>query len=918
MRRIALPIALLLAGLLTPALFASSLQGVVKDPSGAVIPQAQITLKNQTTGDSIPLTSDANGVFVKEAIPEGQYLITVHRDGFEDLSQPVTVAKDAPATVTLTLKLAQQETEVEVSGKRSSLANSDPNYRAFRDGSLVETYAVKELVLKRDMGAITLHSGQVSFLAPVLGKHTLAVFSGQGSFHLDPAIKPEVTYLELVTDKASIDEDFESLVLVFTEDTYDEIKKQAQPLTGSALDNVLKDFHHKVRYRTESPRSLTEYLLSYEGVPNIEAEVLNELYNPSRPRSFCAYIHGKKHGDLRFLIKPNGALPELSPEEVSVVYMDTANSQEGVWYLTHLVAEWKGHTASNDEDKRIVAADHYRIETIINKREHLAGIAEVRFEAMGDGDRVVGFGLLPNLRAIRVTEQGKDIAFIQESRRQDGSFYVVLPAATQKGKKYEIKIEYEGDKVVMDEGGGNFAVGARTSWYPSLNAFRDRATYDLIFKVPHQYTLIGVGKLVSESREGDYGVSEWNSDVPIAVAGFNYGVFKKKQRTDETDHYQVEAYATSELPAYMRSYQMPGAAYGNSHIGMDTSGMSPAALAESAMIDGMNAIRCFTLWFGEAPYGRIAITQQPQFNFGQSWPTLVYLPVSAFLDSTQRWELLGRNAFRFAQFIDEVTPHEVSHQWWGHMVGWASIHDQWLSEGFADFSAGLFLEQTDRDKDAANKYWERHRKQILDKNSFGKAANDAGPIWMGLRLDTYRTERAYNNLVYPKGGYILYMLRGLMWDPQTGDKDFIDMMHDFVKTFYGKNPSTEDFAHTVEKHMKKSIDLEGNGKITWFFREWVFGTEIPSYKLTYSLTPGENGKTLLTGSIAQSGVSPNFAMRVPIYLDFDGKPTRLANLAIVGNSSTQEFKVPLPKKPKRVLLNAHQDVLAASVTVEGK
>ncbi len=308
-----------------------------------------------------------------------------------------------------------------------------------------------------------------------------------------------------------------------------------------------------------------------------------------------------------------------------------------------LSLEWKGHTASNDEDKRIVAADHYRIETIINKREHLAGIAEVRFEAMGDGDRVVGFGLLPNLRAIRVTEQGKDIAFIQESRRQDGSFYVVLPAATQKGKKYEIKIEYEGDKVVMDEGGGNFAVGARTSWYPSLNAFRDRATYDLIFKVPHQYTLIGVGKLVSESREGDYGVSEWNSDVPIAVAGFNYGVFKKKQRTDETDHYQVEAYATSELPAYMRSYQMPGAAYGNSHTGMDTSGMSPAALAESAMIDGMNAIRCFTLWFGEAPYGRIAITQQPQFNFGQSWPTLVYLPVSAFLDYS--------NTFFFIVFI---------------------------------------------------------------------------------------------------------------------------------------------------------------------------------------------------------------------------------------------------------------------------
>ncbi len=46
----------------------------------------------------------------------------------------------------------------------------------------------------------------------------------------------------------------------------------------------------------------------------------------------------------------------------------------------------------------------------------------------------------------------------------------------------------------------------------------------------------------------------------------------------------------------------------------------------------------------------------------------------------------------------------------------------------------------------------------------------------------------------------------------------------------------------VNRHVKKSMDLEGNGRADWFFREWVYGIEIPSYHLDYSLTPAEQGK----------------------------------------------------------------------------
>ncbi len=595
-------------------------------------------------------------------------------------------------------------------------------------------------------------------------------------------------------------------------------------------------------------------------------------------------------------------MPQLpSPEEVALINVDPAAEHEGILYLTHRNEEWAKNQINSAENKRVVVAQHYRIETAIAKNSHLASIADVAFAAAMDGVRVVHFGLLPALRVTRVTADNHEIPYIQEDRKQDGSFYVILPQALQKDAVAHLRIEYEGDHVLSSQGNGNFAVGARTSWYPSINTFLDRATYDLIFKVPKVYTVVSVGKLEKESSEEGFAVTEWKSDVPLAVAGFNYGLFKKKHVIDPQTKYEVEAYATEEVPDYL-------------HAAAERQMLTPAVMADRAVVDGQNSIRLFEKWFGDCPYGRIAITQQPQPNFGQSWPSLVYLPLFAFFDSTQRWMLMGSQAFRYADFIQEVTPHEVSHQWWGHMVGWASYHDQWLSEGFAEFSAGAFVEATEK-PDELNRFWERLREQVVQKNQFGISANDAGPIWMGLRLNTFRSPGAYNRLVYPKGAYILQMLRGLMRDDKTGDEDFLAMMKDYVKTFLHQNATSESFKTVVEKHMKPVLDLEGNHKIDWFYRDWVYSNEMPKYRLEYSIAM-DGGKAHFVGKLTQSEVSANFLARVPLYFEIDGRVVRAGYVSMHGNMTSNEVKIALPKKPKRVLLNGFHDVLASEITVK--
>jgi len=153
-------------------------------------------------------------------------------------------------------------------------------------------------------------------------------------------------------------------------------------------------------------------------------------------------------------------------------------------------------------------------------------------------------------------------------------------------------------------------------------------------------------------------------------------------------------------------------------------------------------------------------------------------------------------------------------------------------------------------------------------------------------------------------------MRQMMKDSnQVGDKRFIAMMQDFIKSHYNKDVSTEDLKRIVEKHMTKEMDLAGNKRMDWFFDQWVYGTEMPSYQFDYQI--GSDGA--LTGKITQSGVSPKFMMPIPVYVDYGKGWVRLGVAGIAGNSTVDLGKVPLGKGAKRAAICAMNDVLALKI-----
>ena len=159
------------------------------------------------------------------------------------------------------------------------------------------------------------------------------------------------------------------------------------------------------------------------------------------------------------------------------------------------------------------------------------------------------------------------------------------------------------------------------------------------------------------------------------------------------------------------------------------------------------------------------------------------------------------------------------------------------------------------------------------------------------------------------------MIRMMLYDPRSQkdfDARFKTMMQDFTSTFHNQPASTEDFKAILEKHMTSNMDLDGNGKMDWFFDQWVYGTEIPAYEFQYNLKKS-NGQTILNAKITQSGVSKNFVMPVPIYLDFGRGLSELVKATLVGNTTYELKDIVLGGKPKKVAILALNDVLATKI-----
>lgn len=782
-----------------------------------------------------------------------------------------------------------------------ALANHDPTYLNLRSAGLSqERIVVKDFTLKREAGVFVFKSGTFQLLEPVQGRITGAVFHGEGSLSLTPPVAVERRSLAIQTKGKPFEEEFSSALFRFTDGTEEAIRKSGATASSAASGDAKGELDE---IRQDLKKHLKE---------NLDVRLLEDVMSSQPGGKFIAFIKGSHYtSKLIYDVDPHGVVvyePDpgpgpgllrlqqrmsLKPEEVALVAWDY--NHFGVWTAFHRLSEYADGTANGDEQNGPFRIEHQKLDVGFAKDARMDGRAFTTITALRDGIRVLPLDLFPSLRVDWVAsgETGEQLPFIQEEKEEDSDFAVILPRELKKDESYTIITQYGGKDAVEQVDLKNYFPVARENWYPSLG-FGQYSTYEMTFHIPKDLKMLATGKLLRTTNEGNESITDWVSEAPLAVAGFNFGNFKSQESQDLGHHYVIETDANE----------------GTGGPGSTVTGM------KKAMAEAQVALDLYTNYYGEVPYKHVAMTQQAALGFGQSWPGLVYLPQTYFQDSTIR-HMMGVTAQGENGFFKVVGAHELAHQWWGHTVGFNSYRDQWMSEGFAEMSAALFLQAVyhDHGLDDFHEFWAYQRKLLTDENAEGRRAIDVGSVTMGYRLATAKT--GFNiprSLLYPKGAYILHMVRIMLQDSTSQDPDakFKAMMHDFTRTYANRVASTEDFKAVLEKHMTREMDLDGNHKMDWFFNGYVYGTDYPAYKFEYSFSTGSEGNLALDFKLTQSHVGTDFAMLVPVYLETqDGRVVRLGRVRIKGEETvTRHISLTgFREKPKKAMIGYMDDVL---------
>jgi len=348
----------------------------------------------------------------------------------------------------------------------------------------------------------------------------------------------------------------------------------------------------------------------------------------------------------------------------------------------------------------------------------------------------------------------------------------------------EVVVYYGGQPFHEDWGGfhfsGNYAFNLGVgfvsnphnlgkAWFPCVDDFQDRATYDVSVRLPNNLTAICGGLLQNIENEGDgNSVWHWNiaQTIPTYLASVAVGDYALI-----ADTFQGQQ-ASIPISIYCRPVDSVKVAGTFLHL--------------------KEILAIYENRFGPYPFDRVGYS-------GTAIGAMEHVTNIAFPSGSITGTLSSEWLFA----------HELSHMWFGNKVTCADAGDMWLNEGWATF-CHLFFKHDLYNPDL-------YRQEMNDKH-FDVLKNAHITDGSYLALTDVPTEYTYGTTVYDKGATVVHTLMYYL-----GEEVFFAAVKAYLQQFAYNHAGNDDLRDFMQAYT--GVDLTG------FFENWVSTPGTPHYSI---------------------------------------------------------------------------------------
>ena len=735
-------------------------------------------------------------------------------------------------------------------------------------------YAIRNLSVRAPDLSLDMASGS-AFVAETPEGPTAVVLIGRGRMHFAPPSIAERSQARIFSGRDALDSEFDAAFIRIHPSEFESffppgalVPGDVNPRSLRRATDVFDEYVGRTLQLDMSDISRDRWSLA----PNA-GDVIAEI----RTRAWGPLTYTRSRGDAE-----------------DVALFDRRRRRNIAVYASSEKLAERGRFYSEDD---LVPYDvlFYEVDASITpERSHIEATARVKVKVREGAVSTLNMRLAESLqvRGVFSPQFGR---LLHLRVIGQNSLIVNLPGSVVGGTEFWLSVTYGGrvppqalDREAIEIGmrqemresyipiEPNYIYSNRSYWYPQ-STVTDYAPARLRITVPSDFKVVATGE-PAPATAPPAGVTDPAQRGRVtfvfdAAAPVRY-LSCVVSRFTAVDARTVEI----NLPANgaHRAAAMSGQAEVDEEVDDDTVALSVLANPrQTGRVRGLAAeaadvIRFYASLIGSAPYPSFTIAATESDRPGGHSPAYFAVLNQVVLQS----EIVWRNdPVSFENYPAFFLAHEVAHQWWGHAVGWKNYHEQWISEGFAQYFAALYAEK-ERGGNVLDNLLRQMRHTAI-------AASPQGPIYLGYRLGHIRgDDRVFRSIVYNKGAMVLHMLRRLV-----GDDAFFAGLRAFYEEWRFKKAGTDDFRRAMETASGRELER--------FFDYWVYGATVPSVKFKFDVT--------------DAGVDVRFEQREPVdvpitvTITYDNGKTDEVIVALTGTSTA--LTLPLKGRVRTVTAN---------------